>query len=215
MTDFAAARLNMVENQVRCNGVTDLGVIAAMSEVARERFAPPANQGIAYMDENLPLGNGRYLLQPRAFAKLCQEAELSAADTVLDVGCATGYSSAVLARIAGSVVALEEDAALAAAAASALSGLANVRMVTGPLAEGAPKHGPYSVIFLNGSVPAKPEVLCGQLAEGGRLLAVVAGGPVGHAHVFVRAHGTVSGRVVFDATAFPLPGFEVAKSFVF
>lgn len=215
MTDFAAARINMVENQVRCNGVTDLGVIAAMSEVARERFTPPANQGIAYMDENLPIGNGRYLLQPRAFAKLCQEAELSAADKVLDVGCATGYSSAILARVAGSVVALEQDPALAAAAASALSGVANVTVVTGALRDGAPKQGPYNVIFLNGSVPVKPVGLFEQLAEGGRLVGVIGGGPVGHAHVFVRAHGSVSGRVVFDASAYPLPGFEVAESFVF
>lgn len=213
MTDFAAARINMVENQVRCNGVTDLGVIAAMSAVARERFTPPANQGIAYMDEDLPVGGGRYLLQPRAFAKLAQAAELSAADKVLDVGCATGYSSAVLARLAGSVVALEENADLASAAASALAGVATV--VTGKLREGAAGQGPYDVIFINGAVPEKPESLFGQLAEGGRLVAIVGSGPVCQAHVFVRAHGTVSGRVVFDANAHPLPGFEVVENFVF
>jgi protein-L-isoaspartate(D-aspartate) O-methyltransferase len=215
MTDFAAARSNMVENQVRCNGVTDQGVIAAMSAVPRERFVPAANQGIAYMDEDLPVGRGRYLLQPRAFAKLAQAAELSPADTVLDVGCATGYSSAALARIVTSVVALEEDAELAAAAKAALSDLPNVTVVSGPLREGAAKQGPYNVIFLNGMVAAKPTTLFDQLAEGGRLVAVIAGGPVGHAHVFVRAGGTVSGRVVFDAAARPLPGFEVAENFVF
>lgn len=215
MTDFAAARINMVENQVRCNGVTDQDVIAAVSAVPRERFATPANQGIAYMDEELPVGNGRHLLQPRVFAKLCQAAEVTPDDKVLDVGCATGYSSAVLARLAASVVALEQDAALVAAATAALAGIPNVTITTGALREGAAKHGPYDVIFLNGSVPEKPTSLFDQLAEGGRLVAVIGGDPVGHAHVFVRAHGTVSGRVVFDATAHPLPGFEIAESFVF
>ncbi len=217
MTDFNAARINMVENQVRCNGVTDLRLIAAMSTVARERFVPEANRGIAYMDEDLAIGNGRHLLQPRVFAKLCQFAEVTATDKVLDVGCATGYSTAVLAQLAASVVGLEEDATLAAAATAALAeaGVPNASVVTGSLREGAAKQGPYEVIFLNGSVPVKPEHLFGQLAEGGRLLVVIGGDPVGHAHLFVRAQGTVSGRVVFDANVRALPGFEIAESFVF
>jgi protein-L-isoaspartate(D-aspartate) O-methyltransferase len=213
MTDFAAARMNMVENQVRCNAVTDHGVISALAHVARETFVPAANQGIAYMDQDLPVGHGRYLMQARAFAKLCQAAAISGSDSVLDVGCATGYSTAVLARLAGRVVAVEENAELAAMAAAALGDAATV--VTGPLTEGAPKQGPYDVIFLNGSVPAKPEKLCEQLAEGGRLVAVVGEGPVGQAKVYVRSNGSVTARVVFDTPAQPLPGFELAKSFVF
>lgn len=213
MTDFAAARMNMVENQVRCNAVTDHSVIAAIAAVARETFAPDANQSIAYMDQDLPVGHGRYLMQARAFAKLAQAAAISAEDKVLDVGCATGYSSAVLARIAGEVIALEENAELAASAAVALEGVATV--VTGPLAEGAPKQGPYDVIFLNGSVPAKPEILCAQLAEGGRLVAIVGEGLIGQAQVYVCANGSVTCRTVFDTPAHPLPGFELEKSFVF
>jgi protein-L-isoaspartate(D-aspartate) O-methyltransferase len=217
MPDFAATRINMVENQVRCNAVTDQGVIAAMSSVPRELFVPEAARGIAYMDEDVRVSGGRYLLQPRTFAKLCQAAEVTSADRVLDVGCATGYSSAVLAQLAGSVVALEEDAELAKAATAALQnlGVANATVVTGPLNEGAAKQGPYDVIFLNGSLPDRPEKLFEQLADGGRLVAVIGASPSGHAHVFVKADGVVGGRIVFDASARPLPGFAVAESFVF
>lgn len=213
MTDFAAARINMVENQVRCNAVTDFGVIAAMSEIAREEFAPAQTRAVAYMDQDLNVGHGRYLMQPRAFAKLCQAAAISGNDTVLDVGCATGYSSAVLARIAAKVVALEENRELAEAAKANLAGIATV--VTGPLNKGVPDQGPYDVIFLNGSIPSKPDVLCEQLAEGGRLVAILGDSAVGHATVFVKANETVTSRVVFDSPAQPLPGFEIAKSFVF
>ncbi|MGV8996084.1 MAG: protein-L-isoaspartate O-methyltransferase family protein [Parvibaculaceae bacterium] len=213
MTDFVAARLNMVENQVRCNAVTDLGVIAAMTDVAREQFAPAANQGVAYMDQDLPVGQGRYLMQARSFAKLAQAAAISETDSILDIGCATGYSTAVLARMAARVVAVEENAELAEAATKALAGVATV--VTGPLAEGAASHGPYNIIFLNGSVPAKPEKLCAQLAEGGRLVAVVGEGLIGQATVYVKASDSVTCRTVFDTPAQPLPGFEIAKTFVF
>jgi protein-L-isoaspartate(D-aspartate) O-methyltransferase len=217
MPDFAAARINMVENQVRCNGVTDAGVIAAMNRVPREVFVPEAARGIAYMDEEVQVSRGRYLLQPRVFAKLCQAAEVTAVDRVLDVGCATGYSSAVLAALAASVVALEADGDLARAASAALAqvGAANVSVVTGALGEGCAKQGAYDVIFVNGSLPEGPTKLFDQLAEGGRLVAVIGGRPVGHAHVFVKANGVVSSRVVFDANVHPLPGFEVAESFVF
>lgn len=213
MTDFAAARINMVENQVRCNAVTDFGVIDAMAEVAREDFAPASTRSVAYMDQDLNVGQGRYLMQPRAFAKLCQAAAIAGSDVILDVGCATGYSAAVLARLGAKVVALEENAELAEAAKAKLNGIATV--VTGPLAKGAADQGPYDVIFVNGAIPAKPDALCDQLAEGGRLVAILGNSAVGQATVFVRANETVTSRVVFDSPAQPLPGFEVAKSFVF
>lgn len=213
MTDFAAARMNMVENQVRCNAVTDHGVIAALAHVARENFVPEANQGIAYMDQDLLVGHGRYLMQARAFAKLCQAAAISKTDRVLDVGCATGYSTAVLARLAETVVGLEENAEMAALATAALEGKATI--VNGPLNEGAAEQGPFDVILLNGAVPTKPEKLCEQLAEGGRLVAVVGEGLIGQAKVYVRANGTVTSRTVFDTPAHPLPGFKIAQSFIF
>lgn len=213
MTDFAAARINMVENQIRCNAVTDPGIIAAMSEVAREDFVPPSVKTLAYMDQDIAVAHGRYLMQPRTFAKLCQAAAISGSDTVLDVGCATGYASAILARVAAKVVSLEENLELAEIARANLGGVATV--VTGALNKGVPDKAPYDVIFLNGSIPLKPDALCEQLAEGGRLIAIVGNGAVGHATVFVRANEAVTSRVVFDSPAQPLPGFEIAKSFVF
>jgi protein-L-isoaspartate(D-aspartate) O-methyltransferase len=217
MPDYSAARANMVENQVRCNGVTDHGVIAAMSTLPRELFVPETVRGIAYMDDDVRVSPGRYLLQPRAFAKLCQFAEVSQADRVLDVGCATGYSSAALAQLAASVVGLEIDPDLAKQATAMLQhlGIANATVVTGALAEGHAKSGPYDLIFLNGAVPERPSKLLDQLAEGGRLVAIIGGQPGGHARVFVKADGVVGGRTVFDANVHSLPGFEIAESFVF
>jgi protein-L-isoaspartate(D-aspartate) O-methyltransferase len=217
MTDFSAARINMVESQVRCNGVTNESVVAAMSAVPREFFVPASMRGIAYMDEDLQIYGGRYLLQPRTFSKLCQYAEVGPQDKVLDVGCATGYSSAVLARIAHSVVALEVNADLAARAEATLVdlGVTNVSVVTRPLQEGCRDQGPYDVILLNGSVPVAPASLFDQLAAGGRLVVVIGGRPVGQGHVFTSANGIVSGRAVFDSDVHPLPGFEIAESFVF
>ncbi|MEN6543142.1 protein-L-isoaspartate O-methyltransferase [Parvibaculum sp.] len=221
MTDFAAARINMVENQVRCNAVTDARLIAAMSAVPREQFVPAERRGVAYMDEDVRLdegqGAGRYLMQPRAFAKLAQLADVQETDHVLDIGAGTGYSSAVLARLAKSVVALEVDEALAAAASANLAeaGASNVTVVTGGLGDGYAKAGPYDVIFLSGATPAAPENLLSQLKDGGRLVVVTGQGPAAHARIFIRAHGAVSSRVAFDAKVHALPGFEVAESFVF
>lgn len=221
MTDFHAARVNMVENQVRCNAVTDARLIAAMTTTPRELFVPPARRGIAYMDEDVrltePGGPARYLLQPRAFAKLVQLAEVGEGDVVLDIGCATGYSTAVLARLAARVVGLEEDAGLANAATAALTGLqiSNATVATGPLRDGLAREAPFDVIFVNGSVPAVPANLFGQIAEGGRLVAVIGMGAAAHGQVFVKSNGVTSGRVAFDAIVHPLPGFEVAEGFVF
>ncbi len=220
MTDFHAARINMVENQVRCNAVTDTRLVAAMTAVPRELFVPEARRGVAYMDEDVRLNDGqpaRYLMQPRAFAKLAQLAEVQEEDHVLDVGAGTGYSSAILAHLAKSVVALEEDESLAAAATAALAGLdmANVTVVTGRLRDGYAKAAPYDVIFLSGATPAPPSNLFDQLKEDGRLVVVTGTGPAAHARIFIRAHGAVSGRVAFDAKVHVLPGFEVAESFVF
>lgn len=221
MTDFHAARINMVENQVRCNAVTDTRLIDAMSQVPRELFVPQARRGVAYMDEDVRLDEGtapgRYLMQPRAFAKLAQLAEVREGDHVLDVGAGTGYSSAILARLAKSVIALEEDQVLAEAAAAALArlGASNVTVVTGSLRNGHAPAAPYDVIFLSGATPAPPSTLFDQLKEGGRLVAVTGTGPAGHARIFIRAHGAVSSRIAFDARVHALPGFDMAESFVF
>ncbi len=157
------------------------------------------------------------LLKPMVLAKLIQAAHVQADDHVLDVGCGTGYSSAVLARLAGSVVALEEDAELAHAAKEALaaSGAANVVVATGPLTAGWPAAAPYDVILLNGATEITPETLGGQLKPSGRLACILGRTPAAKAMIFRLAEGRLVGRPIFDAAASVLPGFVAPPAFVF
>ena len=194
MIDPKQQRINMVESQVRPSDVTDRRIIRAMLEVPREAFVPPALCDLAYMDEAVPVtprvdGRAtRALLAPRTFAKLVQLAEIEPDAVVLDVGCATGYSTAVLARLAKSVVALEVDDALAARAAETLRQLrvANAMVLRGALEAGAPAHAPFDAILLEGAVPQVPQVLLEQLKDGGRLVAIIADGAFGRAQVWRR-----------------------------
>jgi protein-L-isoaspartate(D-aspartate) O-methyltransferase len=220
MTDSKQQRLNMVESQVRPSDVTDRRIIKAMLEVPREAFLPAELRSLAYIDDAVPVRRGRearYLLPPRVFAKLVQLAELGAEAVVLDVGCATAYSTAVLARLAKRVVAVESDAELVGTAASILRelGVANAAVVSGPLGAGAPGQGPFSAILLNGAVQKVPQPLLDQLVEGGRLVAVVGQGGLGSAQVWQRAGKTFDTRAAFDAGAQPLPGFARETGFVF
>ena len=189
MTDFAAARRNMVDGQVRTADVTDLRLIAAMLEVARETFVSPAMAGLAYLDLDVPVGEGalRRLLKPMVLAKLIQAADLGATDRVLDVGCATGYAAAVLARVAGHVVAIEQDTALAQRARTALAALPNVTVVSGPLTEGWTQSGPYDAILIEGATEVVPETLLRQLKDGGRLVCVLGSGPGAKAMLYRRS----------------------------
>ena len=209
----------MVECQLRPNKVTNWRLIDAMDDVPRERFVPKQLAGVAYIDEDLMVAPGRYLMEPRVLARLLQAATITEQDVALDVGCGTGYSSAVLGRLAGTVVGLEPDDALAAQASQTLSavGADNVIVVTGSVAEGYSRQGPYDVILLNGSIPFMPSSLIDQLAEGGRIIAVVrgAGEVVGRATLWVRIRGEISHRVLFDAAVPPLPGIETKPAFEF
>jgi protein-L-isoaspartate(D-aspartate) O-methyltransferase len=219
MMDFAAARRMMVDGQVRTYDVTDLRLIASMLEVPRELFVPASQVDLVYSDRDLPLdkAGARRLLKPMVFAKLLQAAEIGAQDHVLDVGCGSGYSAAVLGNLAASVVALEDDADLAQRARDALAGVgsANVSVVTGALTGGWPGRAPYDVIVLEGACQAAPAALCRQLKEGGRLVCLLGGAPVGKAMLYRKAGNDVSGWPVFDASAPLLPGFERAPEFVF
>ena len=223
MIDFAAARRMMVDGQVRTSDVTDLRIIAAMLELPRERFVPEGSADLAYLDLDVPVtkrtagGPARRLLKPMVLAKLVQAATVKAGDHVLDVGCATGYSSALLARLAHSVVALEEDPALVRSAQEALAavGAGNVTVVAGTLTQGWPAAAPYDVIFVNGATEIAPDALCRQLKDGGRLVAVVGRAPTGRAMVYRVVGGDVSGWPVFDAGAPLLPGFAAPAAFVF
>jgi protein-L-isoaspartate(D-aspartate) O-methyltransferase len=215
MIDVTAARQNMVDGQVRTADVTDLRIIAAMRETARERFVPAASAGLAYLDLDLPLGGGRCLLKPMVLAKLIQAADIDPTDHVLDAGCATGYGAAILAQVAGSVVALEEDAKLAAIASAALGGLPNVTMVTGPIVAGWERAAPYDVVLLEGASEIVPQALCRQLKDGGRLLCVYGSGPGAKAMLYRRSGDDFGGRPLFDAAAALLPGFAKQPVFAF
>jgi protein-L-isoaspartate(D-aspartate) O-methyltransferase len=220
MTDFAQARRMMVEGQIRTNDVTDLRVLAAFGEVPRERFVPLRWQPIAYLDRDVPVqetGVVRYLLKPMVLAKLIQAGEIGEGERVLDVGCATGYSSAILAKLTQTVVALEEDASLAETATRTLAaiGADNVKVVTNSLAAGWPHEALYHVILLNGSTEVPPQVLLDQLAHGGRLVAVVGRAPIGRGTVYRRSGAHVSAHPAFDAVAPLLPGFAKPPAFVF
>lgn len=216
--DYAACRHSMVENQIRTNQVTDSLVIDAMDRVPREAFVPANLKGVAYVDEDIPLDGGRYLMEPLVIARLLQAAEIKTDDVILDVGCGVGYVSALMAQMAGVVVALEDDSGLAAEANKVLTdlGLDTVAVVEGPLRDGYVRQAPYDVIFFGGAVAQIPKGIIDQLAESGRIVAIIAGDQgIGMGTLFLRAGGVVSSREVFNASVPFLPGFEPIKEFTF
>lgn len=217
MNDSTDRRLSMVNGQILPNKVTDLRITDAMLAVPRESFVPKALRGVAYVDEDIPLGNGRYLMEPVVFARMLQAAEIEADDLVLDIGGATGYAAAVIAHLASAVVALECDDVLARKANENLAGLEidNVAVVTGELDQGYPEQGPYNVIFLDGAVERVPEALTGQLADKGRMVLVSRRHGVGKAMLYRNFDGMTSARELFDAQVFQLPGFAIKPGFVF
>lgn len=216
---FEKARENMVDCQLRPNRVTDDAIIDAMRKIPREKFVPRQLQGFAYVDEDVPLGNGRYLREPVIIARLIQAAEIKKSDIVLDIGCNTGYSTAVMGHLAATVVGLEIEDTLANEADKLLHDLDIINVVVvrqGKLSEGYAAQGPYNVIFINGSVSAVPDGIKNQLADGGRLVTVVSKhGHMGRA-VLIERHGDhFSTRELFDAATPTLVGFEADKSFAF
>ena len=217
MFDAATARRLMVEGQVRTADVTDPGLQAAMLTLPRERFVPPALAELAYLDKDLPIAKGRALLKPMVLAKLIQAAQVRSTDHVLDVGCGTGYSSAVLGRVGESVIALEEDAELARQAKQALAatGAGNVEVVVGALTAGWPARAPYDLIMLEGATEIAPDELGRQLKPAGRLVCVGGHAPAAKATVYHRIEGRLVGRPIFDAAAPVLPGFLAPPAFVF
>lgn len=216
--DYTAARTNMVETQIRTNRVIDPAVMAAFAEIPREMFVPKPMRGFAYVDEDLDVGGGRFVLEPLMLGRLLVGAGIRPADVVLCIGDATGYATAVVSKLAQTVVALECDADWAGRASQSLSdlGIDNAAVVRGPLDQGYATQAPYDVILLTGAVSEVPVGLCRQLADGGRLVGVVAGRPgTGKGVLVVRVGDTFGRRVLFDAAAPMLPGFEAKPKFVF
>lgn len=225
MIDFAAARATMVLSQLRTDRVTDRRILTAFASLPRELFVPAGARDLAYSDAALEVwpsldgGPARYLLPPIVLARLAQLVSVEAKDAVLDIGCATGYSTAILAQLAQAVTAVEAEPELASAARETLRalGVDNAAVVDGDHARGAPQAGPFDVILLNGSVPEVPNSLLAQLRDGGRLVAVVTGPQgrprQGKAYLFVAVDGETSGLPHFDANAKPLPGFSFSPAF--
>lgn len=223
MSDFKLERINMVESQIRPNAVTNPDLLKALLETPRELFVPPFLRSLAYIDGVLRVENARehraarYLLSPMVFAKLAQLADIRPGDRILDVGGATGYSAAILAKLGASVVALENDAGLTAVAKEALAGagIKNVSFVMGPLEAGAPESAPFDVIFLNGRVGHLPEALLAQLAEGGRLVTIMGNDTAAKAKLVSKIDSRIQQRMAFDAGAPIMPGFEQKSAFIF
>lgn len=216
--DFAAARHNMVEGQIRTNRVLDQAVLRALAEIPREIFVPKPLRGVAYVDEDLAVGGGRVVMEPMALARLLDAAEIAPTDVVLNIGDATGYTTAVLSRLAQTVVALECDGDWAAKASQSLGDLAidNAAVVQGSLADGYAAQAPYDVIVFSGAVPEIPQAVCRQMGEGGRLVAVVRPGRgLGQGMVMVRCGDSWGRRPLFDIGTTALPGFDRPARFVF
>lgn len=219
--DFAAARRMMVDGQIRPADVTDPRLIDAMIDVPRETFLPPESAALAYLDREMPIpsaGRDRSMLQPRLLARMIHALALTGTETVLDVGCLSGYSAAVLARLVARVTALEETPAAARQAQDNLvrAGAANVTCVAGPLADGWQAAAPYDAIIVEGAAEVEPPAkLSGQLGPGGRLIVVCGRGASAKATIYYSSGGAASGRPVFDAAAPLLPGFAKQPAFVF
>ncbi len=215
MTDYAARRSVMVDTQVRPADVTKFPIIDAMMSVPREAFVPDEMREAAYMGENLDLGGGRVILEPRTLAKILDALDIQGDELVLDVGCAYGYSAAVIARMAEAVVAVEEDPGMAAEAPGLLSdnGGDNVIVHDGPLSEGAAAHGPYDVVVVEGAVEHLPDTLIDQVKEGGRIACLFMEGALGAVRIGYKIDGEMTWRFAFNAGAPVIPGFERHAAF--
>jgi len=217
MFDFPAAREHMIESQIRTSDVTDYAILKAFRTVAREKFVPKSSTSLAYSDSNIKTDDGRVMMKPRDISKLIQAAEIQPTDIVLDIACGRGYSSAVLAKLAETVVALEDTDESVERASSNLSDVNadNAVVVKGDLKAGAKEHGPFDVIFVNGAVQEAHKAWFEQLANNGRLVAIVKDNGVGRATVFTKSGDSVGDRIVFDANVPLLAGTEKKPAFLF
>ncbi len=217
MSEYSVARTHMIDGQLRPNEVNDERIIDAINAVPREKFVPKTKRDVAYVDEDIAVGEGRFLIEPMIFGRMLVAANIQASDLVLDIGCATGYSAAVMSHLSDAVVALEENEGLADIAEKRLTELEimNTAVVKGALGSGVSRQGPYDVIFMGGAVEDIPMTVIRQLKEGGRLICVKTVNGVGRGHVVTMRNGIPAGRDLFDANIAKLPGFEAPMGFEF
>ncbi|MCB1508116.1 MAG: protein-L-isoaspartate O-methyltransferase [Hyphomicrobiaceae bacterium] len=219
MTDFEAQRVKMVDGQIRTNSVTDHHLLSAFLATPRERFVPASLRHLAYTDQDILIGgaSGRALIEVMPLARLIQALELGKDDVVLDVACASGYSTAILGQVAGSVLGVDNDADLVARATEILAetGVDNAVVVEGDPKAGLVDEAPYDGILIGGAVDAVPEAILAQLKDGGRLATIVGRGGSARATLFVRDGDTVSSRFLFNCAVPMVPGFEKAPAFEF
>lgn len=215
MSEFANRRVMMVDTQVRPSDVTKFPIIDAMLSVPREVYVPQARREAAYVGENLDIGGGRVVLEARTLAKLLDALDIQPDEAVLDIGSGLGYSAAVIARLAGRVVAVEEDAGLGAEAGRLLAaeGVGNVTLLTEPLVAGAASHAPYDVIVVEGGIEVLPETIVRSLRDGGRIAAIFMEGAVGTARIGTRRQDRITWRSAFNASAPVLNGFRKVEGF--
>jgi protein-L-isoaspartate(D-aspartate) O-methyltransferase len=215
---FAEARKCMVDSQIRPNRVSHTGVLSAMRRLPRERFLPAHLAALAYVDEDVPLGNGRYMMEPMVLARLLQAASPREGERVLVVAAGTGYGAAVLAACGCKVTALEDDPALFAMAGTVLAAEApGITLVSGPLGAGWPGGAPYELILIEGAVPEIPATLGSQVhQETGRIMAVVCGGGRTTQAVMAEPSGnSLSLAPIFDCGTPPIPVLRKAAVFAF
>lgn len=215
MSQYSARRVMMVDTQVRPQDVTKFPIIEAMLSVAREVFVPQDKREAAYVGENIAIGGGRVMLEARTLAKMLDALDIQPTDIVLDLGCGLGYSTAVIARLAEAVVAVEEDGSLAAEAQRLLAseGVDNAAVISGPLNLGDVKHGPYDVITLQGGVEEVPDALLAQIKDGGRVGAIFMDGALGTVRIGHKSAGKVTWRYAFNAAAPLMAGFAARRAF--
>ena len=214
MQDFVTRRTMMVDSQIRPNDVTKFPIIEAMLEVAREDFVPAGRRATAYVGDDIVIAPGRVMLEPRTLAKMLDALDVQPSDLVLDVACGTGYGAALISRMAEAVVALDDAGfADAAQAALALAGADNTVVVAGPLNAGAPEHGPYDAILIEGAIEDLPDALAAQLRDGGRIVSLFRDGALGEARIGRKIDGVIAWRQAFNATAPVLPEFVGEKGF--
>jgi protein-L-isoaspartate(D-aspartate) O-methyltransferase len=218
MPDFESLRQTMVDTQLRTNKVTDDRILAAMGEIPRENFTPADRAALAYIDEDIPIGTGRCMVEPMILARMIQATEIEPEDVVLDVASGAGYAAAVVGRIARAVVAVESDPDLVRRSSEQMMelGMDNVVVEQGAIEQGWPDQAPYDVILVNGACGEVPQTLFDQLADGGRLCAVTTGeSGVGSACLWIKRRNILSDRPLFDANIPSLPELEREAGFSF